>query len=140
MPSLGIAPHPGGCAGPAEMPAQDAAPVSGAFPAGAHSRLLEIRVQAIQLWPYHAGPVTRRPVHLGTAVTFLACYCPLPVSRPGQPSDPGTSLQVPPGWAGDTTGRLAAQPQHESVSRPGSCGEYDAPELPSIVVLHPPSN
>jgi hypothetical protein len=31
------------------MPAQDAAPVSGAFPAGAHFHLLEIRVQAIQL-------------------------------------------------------------------------------------------
>jgi len=49
MPSLGIAPHPEGCAGPAKMPAQDTAPVSGVFPMGAHFHLLEIRVQAIQL-------------------------------------------------------------------------------------------
>src|SRR5436190_17704430 len=59
--------------------------------------------------PYHAGLATRRPIRLGTAVTFLACYCPLPVSLPGKPSDPGTSLRVPPGYAGDITERLAAQ-------------------------------
>jgi hypothetical protein len=44
---------------------------------------------------------------------FLACYCSLPVSLPGKPSDPGTSLRVPPGCAGDITGRLAAQLRHE---------------------------
>jgi len=55
MPSLGIAPHPGGCAGPAMMPAQDAAPVSGVFPAGASFHLLEIRVQAIQLLAISRG-------------------------------------------------------------------------------------
>src|SRR5271156_4663577 len=66
MPSLGIAPHPGGCAGPAKMLAQDTAPVTGVFPAGAHFHLLEIKVQAIHLYPYHAGPATRRPVRLNT--------------------------------------------------------------------------
>jgi len=35
MPSLGIAPHPEGCVSPAYMLTQDAAPVSGVFPAGA---------------------------------------------------------------------------------------------------------
>jgi len=49
MPSLGIAPHPEGCVSPANMLTQDAAPVSGVFPAGASFHLLEIGVQAIQL-------------------------------------------------------------------------------------------
>src|SRR5262249_49421252 len=31
------------------------------------------------------------------------------VSGRGKPSDPGTSLRVPPGWAGDMTERLVAQ-------------------------------
>src|SRR6266576_1821969 len=55
MPSLGIAPHPGGCTGPAMMPAQDAAPVSGVFPESASSHLLENRVQAIQLLALSRG-------------------------------------------------------------------------------------
>jgi hypothetical protein len=46
---MGIAPHPEGCISPANMLTQDAAPVSGVFPAGASFHLLEIRVQAIQL-------------------------------------------------------------------------------------------
>jgi hypothetical protein len=49
MPSLGIAPHPEGCTGQLMRPAQDAAPVSGVFPAGAQLHLLEIMVQAIKL-------------------------------------------------------------------------------------------
>jgi hypothetical protein len=48
MPSLGIAPHPEGCTGQLMRPAQDAAPVSGVFPAGVQLHLLEIMVQAIQ--------------------------------------------------------------------------------------------
>jgi len=47
MPSLGIAPHPEGCTGQLMRPAQDAAPVSGVFPAGVQLRLLEIMVQAV---------------------------------------------------------------------------------------------
>jgi hypothetical protein len=49
MPSLGIAPHPEGCTGQLMRPAQDAAPVSGVFPAGVQLHLLEIMVQAIKL-------------------------------------------------------------------------------------------
>jgi len=49
MPSLGIAPRPGGYAGQLMRPAQDAAPVTGVFPAGVQLHLLEIMVQAIQL-------------------------------------------------------------------------------------------
>jgi hypothetical protein len=49
MPSLGIAPHPEGCTGQLMRPTQDAAPVSGVFPAGVQLHLLEIVVQAIQL-------------------------------------------------------------------------------------------
>jgi len=49
MPSLGIAPHPEGCVSPAYMLTQDAAPVSGVFPAGDLLHLLEIGIQAIQL-------------------------------------------------------------------------------------------
>src|SRR6266498_3480517 len=37
------------------MPAQDAGPVSGVFPVGAHFRLLDIRVQAIQLLAISRG-------------------------------------------------------------------------------------
>jgi SRSO17 transposase len=39
---------------------------------------------------------------------FLACSCPLCLSTPGKPSDPGILLQIPPNFIGDTTGRLAA--------------------------------
>ena len=46
------------------------------FPAGVELHLLEIRLQAIQLFPYHAGPPARRPIRLGTTADFLACYCP----------------------------------------------------------------
>src|SRR5260370_23858233 len=90
------------------MPAQDASPVTGVFPADDKLHLLEIGIQAIQLSPYHAGPAAPRPIRLGTAAAFLACYCPLHLSDPGKPSDPGTSLRVPPGCAGDTAKRLAA--------------------------------
>jgi hypothetical protein len=55
------------------------------------------------------SPTAPVPVRLGTATAFLACSGPLHLSDPGKPSDPGTSLRVPPGCAGDTTRRLAAQ-------------------------------
>src|SRR5712691_1396937 len=56
MPSLGIAPHPEGCAGPFTMPAPGVTSASGAMPTDVPLRRLEIGVQAIQLSPYHAGP------------------------------------------------------------------------------------
>jgi len=36
---------------------QGSAPVSGVFPVGGSLHLLEIRLQAIQLWPYRADPL-----------------------------------------------------------------------------------
>src|SRR5437762_14192991 len=45
--------------------------------------LLETGIQAIQLSPYHADLPARRPVRLGTAAGFLACYCPLHLSALG---------------------------------------------------------
>ena len=47
--------------GPARMPSQSMAPVTSAFPTDVRSHLLEIRLQAIQLSPYHAGPATPHP-------------------------------------------------------------------------------
>src|SRR6266705_324799 len=76
MPSLDIAPYPKGLRQVPLDPAAGAAPVTGVFPAGVESHLLEIRLQAIQLFPYHAGPPTRRPIRLGTTADFLACYFP----------------------------------------------------------------
>src|SRR5512133_211391 len=96
MPSLGIAPHPGGCIGGPTKPTQGVAPVTGVLPADGTLHRLEIRLQAIQLSPYHAGPSAPRPIRLDTAADFLACSCPLSLSAPGKPSDPETSLQVPP--------------------------------------------
>src|SRR5215212_3526206 len=100
MTSLAIASRPGGCVDPADMSTQDVTPVSGIFPVDDTLRQLEIRIQAIQLWPYHAGPATRRSQCLNTAMASMACCCPLHLSDPGKPSDPGTSLQVPPNELG----------------------------------------
>ena len=50
--------------------------MSGVFPAGVSLRLLEIWLQAIQLWPYRADPLTRHPIRLGMTASFLACCCP----------------------------------------------------------------
>src|SRR5206468_4822516 len=73
---------------------------------------LEIGLQAIQPWPYRAGLAARRPGRLQTATASLACSCPLAVSRPGRPGDPGTFLRVPPNCIGDTTKRLTAHTVH----------------------------
>src|SRR5690349_19890549 len=108
MPSLGIAPHPGGCVGLPTRPSQDAAPVSGVFPTDGALHLLGIGIQAIRLSPYHAGPSTRRLIRLSTASDFLTCSCPLHLSDPGISSDAGTFLRVPPNYIGDPTSRLAA--------------------------------
>jgi hypothetical protein len=55
---------------------QGSAPVSGVFPAGVTLRLLEIRLQAVQLWPYRADPLPHHPIRLGMTASFLACYRP----------------------------------------------------------------
>src|SRR5512133_832614 len=76
MPSLGIAPRPGGCAGRERMPAQDVAPVSDVFPADGYLHLLEIGVQAIKLSPYRTNRAAHRSGRLDTTAAFLACSCP----------------------------------------------------------------
>src|SRR3954463_2172146 len=122
MPSLGIAPHPGGCVGRPTKPTQDVAPVTGVVPADATLRLLEIGLQAIQLSPYRAGPSAHRPVRLGTAADSWHALVPSSLSASGKPSDPGTSLQVPPSCAGDTARRLAAHYVSSTNHRsPGAC-------------------
>ena len=76
MPSLGIAPRPGGCAGRERMPMQDVAPVSDVFPADGYLHLLEIGVQAIKLSPYRTNRAAHRSIRLDTIAAFLACSCP----------------------------------------------------------------
>ena len=74
---------------------QGPVPVSGVFPAGSDSCLLETGLQAIRLSPYRADPPARRPERLGTAAGFLACYFPRLTFRcTGQPSDPKTPPPV----------------------------------------------
>src|SRR3954468_14801784 len=129
MPSLGIAPHPGGCAGLPTRPSQGAASVSDVFPTDGALHRLGIRIQAIQLSPYHAGPSTHRLIRLSAAAGFLTCSCPLHLSDPGKSSDPGTFLRVPPNFIGDTTRRLAAHQVElaiqQCVPSPGCVGEVD---------------
>ena len=52
----------------------------------------------------------RRPVRLGTAAGFLACYFPpVILSDRSKPSDPGIPPPIPARCASDTTLRLVAQ-------------------------------
>src|ERR1019366_5340182 len=130
MPSLGIAPGPKGCDG-RFLPVAGPAPGSDVFPADVNFRLLEIGRQAIKPSPYHAGPPVRRAQRLGPATGFLACSCPLPLSAPGKPSEPRTSLRVPPGYAGDATGRLVAHNMFSICHR--ALSQYSSP-TPVVVV------
>ena len=60
------------------------------------------------------------PLTPGLTVASLTCYCSFHLSDPGEPLDPRTPLRVPPGCAGDTTGRLAAHfASRSSCSRRG---------------------
>ena len=65
------------CHRPTHIPRQGPAPVSSVFPAGVGLRLLDIRLEAVQLSPCRAGPLARHPVRLGMTASFLACYGPL---------------------------------------------------------------
>jgi hypothetical protein len=64
--------------------------------------------QAIKPSPYHAGPATLHPRHLGVIVAFLAGDGPVHLSDPGKAIGPKNLLRVLPGCAGNTTERLAA--------------------------------
>lgn len=50
-----------------------------------------------------------------TATASPACCGPLQISPPGKPGDPRTSLRVHPRCAGDTTKRLTAHTEHDSL-------------------------
>src|SRR4051812_13901048 len=70
------------------------------------------------------GPRGTPPQTPGTAAAFPACSCPLPLSLPGEPGDPGTSFPVPPDCVGDTTKRLTA---HTGRARSRASGSPRAP-------------
>jgi hypothetical protein len=91
MPSLGIAFSSEVCGKSLDTLPQGRTPVPGVFPAGVALHLLEIRVQAIQLSPYHAGPPSGRPYAWARPNGFLACCFSHSLSGPGEPSGPGTS-------------------------------------------------
>jgi hypothetical protein len=122
MPSLDIAPRPGGCTDPGTRPVQDAAPVTGVFPADGCLRRLEIGIQAIQLSPYHAGLATHRLQRLSTIVAFLACSCPRHLSDQGKAIRP---RNIPPSsshlrWGYDQAprGALPAQDGLRAYDQP----------------------
>ena len=58
----------------------------------------------------------RRPVRLGAATGFLACYCPLHLSGQGQPLDPEISPLISARCAGDIALRLVAQQQQSAAT------------------------
>src|SRR5215469_12597194 len=58
--------------------------------------------------PCRAGPPAHRSIRLDTITGWLPCCFSLNLSAPGKASDPGTSLQVPPCYTGNTVKRLAA--------------------------------
>ena len=91
-------------------------PVTGVFPAGVYLHLLETGIQAIQLSPYRADLPARRPIRLGTAAGFLACYFPRSPFQ-GQVSHQIQRhlLSIPARCAGDTTVRLMAHPVCKTV-------------------------
>jgi len=121
MSSLDIAPWPRRLHRPFFTQAAGLAPVSDVFPADVNFHLLEIGIQPVKVSPYHAGLPAHRPGHLDPATGFLACSCPrIGLSAAGKPSDPGTSLRVPPGYAGDTTKCDVAHKKRSILPRP--CG------------------
>ena len=139
MPSLGIAPAPEDCSRYLYTPPQGLAPVSGVFPVGRHvapsgdwtsgnSAFAISRGSRRLLAPYAWA---REPVS-------MACCCPLSLSRPGQPLDPGISPPIPPYFVGDMSERLVAR--RSAKNRPGSSsnrrGQAYRPSAPSCA---PPS-
>jgi hypothetical protein len=100
---------PEDCSGQVSNPPQGPVPVSGVFPAGAALHLLETRLQAITLSPYHADLPARHPIRLGvscrfTGMLFSHMSFRTPVSHQIQRQSP----LVPARCAGDTTVRLMA--------------------------------
>jgi hypothetical protein len=65
------------------------------------------------------GSLTRRSIRLDKTVDLLPCSCSLILSELGKASDPETSFQVPPDYAGNTTERLVAQQPTSARFRAG---------------------
>ena len=77
------------------------ASVSGVFPMGDELHLLEIRLQAIQLSPYHAGSPSNSPHTPGHDYWFPGMlFSPAHLSATGKPSDPEIHLQSLPAQQG----------------------------------------
>src|SRR5262245_42385997 len=112
MPSLGIAPRPGG----GITPRQSAAPASGVIADGcvlSSSGDWDSRNQAFAISRRSRAAPPPTPEH---GRRFLACSGPRHLSDQGKPADPGTSLRVPPGSAGDTYRRLTAHYQRTATT------------------------
>ena len=122
--SLGGAPRPGGCPG---LTVHAGARRGIGFRRHADGRALsplEIGLQAIQPWPYRAGLAARRPERLQTTTASLACSCPLALSRPGRPGDPGTR---------SSKFLLTASGMQRSASRRTPCVRFSRTRLSEIV-------
>jgi hypothetical protein len=118
---------PEDCGRQVSNPPQGPVPVSGVFPAGAALHLLETRLQAITLSPYHADLPARHPVRLGvscrfTGMLFSHVSFRTQVSHQIQRQSP----LVPARCAGDTTVRLMAHRplrtlRSETKGQAGAC-------------------
>ena len=69
---------------------------------------LGIRVQAVELSPYHAGLAERPPTRLQMASAFPTCSCPLWLSPLGESDGPEVSLRTSLDWIKDSMPRTAA--------------------------------
>src|SRR5438552_4757345 len=116
MPGQGIAPAPGGLRQALGHPA---AGTGAGFRRLSGGRLICTfrRLGFRQSRFRHITRISRRaaPYAWAQAAGFLACYCSLRFSDPGQPSDPETTPLISARWAGDTTTapRGAAEPQRD---------------------------
>ena len=74
---------------------------------------------------------------MGTAAAFLACYCPLCLSAPGKPSDPGISSEFLPAEPGIQQG--ASRRSHVLVHvDPGDALVQHFHQISHLLQRHPP--
>src|SRR3954453_1078057 len=138
MPSLGIAPHPGGCVGQPTKLTQDEAPVTGVFPADATLRLLEDFRQS-SFRPIARVPQRTAPYAWARPLISWHALVPSSLSASGKPSDPGTSLQVPPSCAGIRQGASRRTRSRRRTSDRQASGERTGRRQPATdEPLHPP--
>jgi hypothetical protein len=76
------------------------APVSCVFPAGAYFAPAGDWGSGNSALAISRGSRSTPPLRMGTAAAFLACYCPLHLSDPGKPSDPGITSEFLPAKPG----------------------------------------